>query len=165
MNFSQAQQDITQWIVDFVEKPNPLLNGWAPCPYARQARVAGRVAIRQGCFNPIDDLKHVVMGDHDVVAYVYGRERWPADEFNELVNTANFVHLHSQGLIALADHPDDVETVKGVAMNQGTYALVFVQEIDKLDAAARQLAQKGFYEGWDEDYLAVLFHGRQDPRA
>jgi hypothetical protein len=37
MNFSQAKTDIEQWIVDFVEKPNPMLNNWAPCPYARQA--------------------------------------------------------------------------------------------------------------------------------
>lgn len=165
MNFEQAKQEITQWIIDFVEKPNPLLNNWAPCPYARQARVNNQVDIRQGCYNPIADLKHVVMGNFDVVAYVYGRERWPAEEFNELVDIVNTVHLHSQGLIALADHPDDVETVKGVVMNQGTYAIVFVQNIAKLDDAARQLASKGFYNGWDEEYLKVLFAGREDPRV
>jgi hypothetical protein len=68
-------------------------------------------------------------------------------------------------LIALADHPADVETVNGVAMNQGTYAIVFVQSLDKLNHFARLLAPKGFYKGWDEEYLTVLFSGRQDPRA
>lgn len=165
MNFKQAKLDIEQWIVDFVEKPTPLLNGWAPCPYARQARFSKKVDIRQGCYNPIDDLKHVVMNDFDVVALVYGPERWPADEFNQLVNTANLVYLSSQGLIALADHPDDAELVNGVVMNQGTYAIVFVQDLAKLNQFARVLGNKGFYNGWDEEYLKVLFAGREDPRT
>ena len=164
MNFTQAKQDIEQWIVDFVEKSNPLLNNWAPCPYARQARLDKKIDIRQGCFNPIDDLKQVTMGEYDVIAYVYGRERWPADEFNELVKISNMVHLSTQGLIALADHPDDVESVKGVVMNQGTYAIVFVQDLAKLNESAQQLGSKGFYHSWPEEYLSVLFEGRQDPR-
>lgn len=164
MNFTQAKIDIEQWIVDFVEKPNPLLNNWPPCPYARQARLNQQVDIRPGCFNPIDDLKQVVMGEFDVVAYVYDRERWAADEFNQLVEITNHVHLASQGLIALADHPDDVESVNGVVMNQGTYAIVFVQDINKLNHFAKILGSKGFYNGWDEEYLKVLFAGREDPR-
>lgn len=165
MNFEQAKQEIMQWIVDFIEKPNLLLNNWAPCPYARQARVNGQVDIRQGCYNPIDDLKQATLGDYEVVAYVYGRERWAAEEFNQLVEIVNFSYLSANGLIALADHPDDVETVKGVVMNQGTYAIVFLQRIDKLNDSARQLAGKDFYSGWDEDYLKVLFSGRDDPRV
>jgi hypothetical protein len=165
MNFEQAKKDIEQWIMDFVEKPIPQLNGWAPCPYARQARLSKKVDIRQGCYNPIDDLKHVVMKEFDVVAYVYGRERWPADEFNQLVDIVNHVHLSGQGLIALADHPDDAESVNGVAMNQGTYAIVFVQDLTKLNHFAKILGNKGFYNGWDEEYLKVLFAGREDPRV
>jgi hypothetical protein len=164
MNFDQAKQDIEQWIVDFVEKPNPLLNNWPPCPYARQARLNKQVDIRQGCFNPIDDLKQVAMGEFDVLAYVYERKRWAADEFNQLVDIVNRVHLSSQGLIALADHPDDVESVNGAVMNQGTYAIVFVQDINKLNHFAKILGSKGFYNGWDEEYLKVLFAGREDPR-
>lgn len=164
MDFDQAKTDIEQWMVDFVEKPNPLLNNWPPCPYARQARLSQQVDIRPGCFNPIDDLKQVIMAELDVVILVYGRERWSAAEFNELVNIANLVHLESQGLIGLADHPDDVESVNGVVMNQGTYALVFVQSLDKLNHFAKILVSKDFYDGWDNEYLQVLFAGREDPR-
>ena len=165
MNFSQAKTDIEQWIVDFVEKPNPMLNNWAPCPYARQARLNKQVDIRPGCFNPIDDLKQADMGEFEVLAYVYDTKRWSAAEFNELVETVNISYLAQKNLIALADHPDDVETVNGVVMNQGTYAIVFVQSLDKLNHFAGLLAAKGFYKGWDEEYLTVLFSGRQDPRT
>jgi len=164
MNFEQAKKDIEQWIIDFVEKPNPLLNNWPPCPYARQARLNKQVDIRSGCFNPINDLKQVDMGNFDVLAYAYNRTQWSAAEFNQLVETVNISYLAQRGLIALADHPDDVETVKGVVMNQGTYAIVFVQDIDKLNHFAKILGKKDFYLGWDEEYLTVLFAGREDPR-
>lgn len=164
MNFEQAKLDIEQWIVDFVEKPNPLLNNWPPCPYARQARLNQQVDIRPGCYNPIDDIKQVDMGKYDVVAYVYDRTRWSAEEFNQLVETANVSYLAQRGLIALADHPDDVESVAGVIMNQGTYAIVFVQDLIKLNHFAQILGKKDFYKDWPEEYLAVLFAGRIDPR-
>lgn len=164
MNFEQAKKDIEQWIIDFVEKPNLLLNNWPPCPYARQARLNQQVDIRSGCFNPIDDLKQVDMGEFEVLAYVYDRTRWSADEFNELVGTVNISYLSQRGLIALADHPDDVESVMGVVMNQGTYAIVFVQDSAKLDHFSKILSKKDFYKGWPEEYLAVLFLGRVDPR-
>ena len=96
------------------------------------------------------------MGNYDVIAYVYGPERWPADEFNKLVKIANMVHLSTQGLIALADHPDDVESVKGVVMNQGTYAIVFVQDLAKLNESAQQLGSKGFYHSWPRISLGAV---------
>ena len=164
MNFEQAKKDIEQWIIDFVEKPNPLLNNWPPCPYARQARLNEKVDIRPGCFNPIDDLKQVVMGEFEVLAYVYDCTQWAADEFNELVETVNISYLAQRGLIALADHPNDVESVNGVVMNQGTYAIVFVQDLGKLNHFAKILGKKDFYKDWPEEYLKVLFAGREDPR-
>ena len=164
MNFEQAKLDIERWIIDFVEKPNPLLNNWPPCPYARQARLNKKVDIRPGLFNLIDDLKHVSMGDFEVLAYVYNRTQWSAAEFNELVETVNISYLAQSGLIALADHPDDIETVNSVVMNQGTYAIVFVQDITKLNHFAKILGKKDFYKDWPEEYLKVLFTGREDPR-
>jgi hypothetical protein len=104
------------------------------------------------------------MGKFEVVAYVYDRTRWSADEFNELVETVNVSYLSQQGLIALADHPDDVESVNGVIMNQGTYAIVFIQNLQKLNHFAKILGKKDFYHNWSEEYLSVLFAGREDPR-
>jgi hypothetical protein len=165
MNFDQAKQDITDWAINFVEKPNPLLNGWAPCPYARRARVDNKFDIRPGVINPISDCAFQPMGTLDVIAYVYAAERFSAVEFNEMVDNLNVWHLRPRGMFALADHPADVETVNSVAMNQGTYAICFLQDLAKLNSHAEMLAEKGFYQDWPEDYLSVLFAGRSDPRS
>ena len=67
-------------------------------------------------------------------------------------------------LLALEDHPADPEIVNGVSMNQGTYALALVQSLSDLNTKARQMARKGFYETWPEEYLQDLFDNREDPR-
>jgi hypothetical protein len=165
MNFEQAKQDITQWVIDFVEKPNPLLNGWAPCPYARRARVEDKFDIRPGQINPISDGAFQLMGAYDVIAYVYAADRFSAAEFNQMVDNLNVWHLQGRGMFALADHPGDVETVNGVVMNQGTWAICFLQDLNKLNSHARMLADRGFYDSWPDQYLTVLFSGREDPTS
>ena len=165
MDIEQVKQDITNWVVGFVEKPHPLLNGWAPCPYARKARVQGRFDIRLGFSNPISDCAWQEMGNFDVIAYVYDADKFTDEAFNNLVDNLNDWHLKPRGMFALADHPAAVEEVNGVVMNQGTYAICFLQNLEKLNSHARMLAEKGFYDGWPEEYLHELFKGRQDPRV
>lgn len=165
MNFEQAQIDILMWITGFVEKPNTALDGWPPCPYARQARLAGEFEIRPGVLDPYTDLMRAELGENKtVVAYVYDAKTLDAKQFNQQINDVNLGFLLPRDLIALADHPDDPEVVRGVGMNQGTYAMAFLQPLGKLNHFAQLIAAKGYYEKWPEDYLAQLFQHRIDPR-
>jgi len=50
-------------------------------------------------------------------------------------------------------------------MNQGKYALVLVQSLSKLNIAAQQMSNKGFYHNWPNEYLTGLFEHRTDPRT
>jgi hypothetical protein len=164
MDFQQAQQDILHWITTFVEQPHPALSGWPPCPYARRARTENKFKMHPGT-EPYQDLMHVDLGHLDVMAFVYNPSDFAAAEFEDLVHRANRGFLLPRDLIALPDHPDAPEIVNGVAMNQGTWAIVFVQSLGKLNSHARTLADRGFYHGWPEHYLSVLFEHRQDPRS
>jgi hypothetical protein len=164
MNFKQAQEDIQQWLVDFVERPNAKLSGWPPCPFARQARLQQRIDIRRG-LDPFADLLTLANITHDVVMFVYDPEQWDSDSFAFMIDSSNRGFLHSRNLIALGDHPRDIEIINGVTMNQGTYAITFVQSLDKLNEHAQQLASKGYYNNWPEFYLEDLFRYRQDPRS
>ena len=165
MDFAQAQQDVLHWMQSFVEQPHPALAGWAPCPYARQARAANRVRIEPGRVDPYWDLMHIDIGDLDVLVLVYDPVTISAADFDQQVAAVNRACLVGRDLLALADHPDLPEVVNGVTMNQGRWALALVQPLAKLNAHARLLADRGYYEGWPEDYLATLFENRQDPRS
>jgi hypothetical protein len=165
MDIDQARQDIMTWLTQFVERPHPRLNGWAPCPYARKARLDNKLEIRAGRLGPYGDLMHIDIGDLDVLALVYDPEDFDCDDFNREIHTVNTGFLRPRNLIALADHPNDVEEVNGVVMNQGRWAIAFVQSLSKLDSHARMLAEKGYYQDWPEHYLETLFENRTDPRS
>lgn len=165
MNFDQAKKDISSWMTNFVEVPNPSLGGWAPCPYAQQARLNDVFDIRKGGADPYTDLRRTDMGHWQVIAYVYDPDKFSAAEFDQQIREVNLGFLLPKEMIGLADHPASVETVRGVVMNQGTWAIAFVQPLKALDHFARLLAKQGYYNGWSEDYLQDLFEGREDPRS
>ena len=104
------------------------------------------------------------MGTAEVVIYAYDPAEWSYATFHASIESANTEFLLPRDIVALEDHPADIEDVNGVVMNQGTYALALVQSLSKLDTAAKQVGSKGFYHGWPEEYLTGLFNHRQDPR-
>jgi hypothetical protein len=166
MDIKTVSQDIENWIVNFVEVPHPALGGWPPCPYARSARMKKTYDVRIGV-DPYYDLKNQArwgMGDREVIIYVYDPVAWPYEIFSGSLKNANHEHLLKADIIALEDHPADVEMVNGVCMNQGQYALALVQSLSDLNTKAKLMAEKGFYHNWPEEYLTGLFEHRQDPR-
>lgn len=165
MQQQQIEQDILTWMQNFVEVPHPALGGWAPCPYARAARLANEYDIRSGT-TPTADLISVgeQWPDHKkIVIFAYPEQDWPWDEFHAIVRRANQEFLLERDIIALEDHPRDVEVVRGVCMNQGKYALIMCQRLGELNARAMALAAQGYYQGWPEEYLENLFQHRVNP--
>jgi hypothetical protein len=97
--------------------------------------------------------------------YAYDPTEWNCELFHSSLEQANTDFLLSRDLIVLEDHPADPEIVNGISMNQGQYALAMCQSLSDLNVRAKQMAAKGFYHAWPEEYLAVLFHNRLDPRT
>jgi hypothetical protein len=166
LNLETVKQDIESWIENFVEVPHPALGGWAPCPYARKARLDRDYTVRVGV-NLYFDLLNVArdgLGGKSVVILAYDPDEFFYAQFTSDVRAANQEVLLARDLLALEDHPGDPEIVNGISMNQGTYALVLIQSLSDLNQKARAMSAKGFYETWPEDYLTGLFEHRQDPR-
>ena len=166
MDLETVTQDIENWIVNFVEVPHPALGGWAPCPYARSARMKKSYDVHVGV-DPYFDLKNRArwgMGNKEVIIYAYDPVEWPYELFSDSLKNANREHLLHNNILALEDHPADVEMVNGVCMNQGKYALALVQSLSDLNTKAKLMAEKGFYHNWPEEYLQGLFEHREDPR-
>jgi hypothetical protein len=166
LKLATVAADIESWIVNFVEVPHPALGGWAPCPYARKARLDRDFEVRLG-LAPIHDLikisKHG-LGGKSVIVIAYDPAHYTHEDFSRELNIANCEFLLPNNLLALEDHPADPEIVNGVTMNQGTYALALVQSLSDLDEKAQLVASKGFYDTWPKEYLEVLFKHRKDPR-
>lgn len=165
LDLDQVQQHIESWIKNFVEVPHPALGGWAPCPYARRARLDRDFEVRLGV-NPYFDLRVVAQTgiNKSVIIFAYDSTAYSYEQFHVMIDSANQEFLLGRDLLALEDHPAAPELVNGVTMNQGTYALALVQSLSDLDSRARAMAKQGFYDTWPETYLTELFQHRQDPR-
>lgn len=167
MDIKTVTQDVLAWSETFVEVPHPALGGWAPCPFARQARLQGTVGIFVGK-EPYFDLESrasLGMQQYEVIIYAYDSGEWTYDYFSPRLKAANRDFLLAADLIVLEDHPAAVEDVNGVIMNQGKYALSLVQSLSKLNSQSKLLAQKNFYQNWPNNYLDELFSDRDDPRS
>jgi hypothetical protein len=166
LNLETVKYQIERWIETFVEVPHPALGGWAPCPYARKARLEQDYEVRLGTDPYIDllEISKTGLTGKSVVVLAYDPAYWEYQHFSASIQAANIVHLLDNNILALEDHPADPEIVNGVAMNQGTYALALVQSLSDLDNKAKLIAANGFSYTWPDDYLQTLFQHRADPR-
>jgi hypothetical protein len=166
LNLETVRYNIERWIETFVEVPHPALGNWPPCPYAKKARLERDFDVRIG-MDPYFDLVNLArdgLNSKSVIIYVYDPQVWPYKQFAYSLKSANENYLLKQDILALEDHPADPEIVNGVCMNQGTYAMAMCQSVSDLNARAKHMASKGFYDTWPEEYLTALFQHREDPR-
>jgi len=153
------QEDIKdkliKWMIDFVEKPNPMLNNWAPCPFARQARINNKIEIQ---FSEIDMLISYVNNSlpllefNEVVVICFDHTQIDVTSLQEIVSNLN-KRLMENNYIILEDHPGAVEYVNNVHMNFGHCGLLVIQKADKLTASSEQLNIKGYYDSWSKEEL------------
>lgn len=153
MNQTLVQEQLLAWLKEFVEQPNPLLGNWAPCPYARQARINNQIKIEfveatDLCRETYDNLHW--LDKFDVLVLCFDHAQISATLTQEYVKTMNS-ELMKENIVILEDHPDAKEYVSGVNMNFGKCGLLVVQKLDKLNTASEQLQSKGYYNHWNQE--------------
>ena len=158
-NSETIQDEITTWMKDFVEKPNPLLKNWAPCPYARQARIADKIKVywsHQADIQNVISTSLMQLEDNDAVIIAFDHNLIEAQELADKVNAWNKNWLMPNDFVILEDHPDTEEYVNGVKMNFGKCGLIILQRLSELNHASDTLDQKGYYDVWGEDELKFV---------
>ena len=147
-----TQESVTsallKWMEEFVEVPHPGLGGWPPCPFARQARLSKNIDIRQGT-DPYADCMELLYYDWDKEVVVFWYNHIDADLFVDDVIRANNTLL-AKDIVALEDHPDTEEIIAGIKMNFGLCPIIVLQKNSKLNQAADQLKEKGYYHTWTQ---------------
>ena len=160
MDEQSVKLKLNQWLVDFVEKPNSLLNNWSPCPYARQARVADQIHVVFD--SPLEIAQYIsVLDTHDVVVLCFDHTKFSASQIELFAKHINSI-LIWRDCVVLEDHPDSEEFINGAKMNFGECGLMILQQLSKLNTAADQLKQKGYYATWSDENLDQVVNWRYD---
>lgn len=148
---STVEYALLKWMEEFVELPHPSLGGWPPCPFARQARLSRNIDIRQGT-DPYADCMELLYYDWDKEVVVFWYNHIDAELFlNDVVRANNT--LLAKDIVALEDHPGTEEIIAGVKMNFGLCPIIVLQKNSKLNIAAEQLREKGYYHSWTQSDL------------
>lgn len=156
MNHEEIVKNLTKWMTEFVEVPNTKLGDWAPCPFARQARINNKTEI---VYSPHDILPSTVekilplLEEKEVVIVYFDHKMIRPDALAELVAVYNKEFLMQRNYVILEDHPDTPEFINEVRMNFGECGLLIVQKLDKLNKASDQLREKGYYNHWQQHDL------------
>jgi hypothetical protein len=162
MNNNDIIDNLQKWLIEFVEKPNPLLGNWSPCPFARNARINNKISIQ---FSEVDELYTIIksslslLDDKEVVVICFDHTMINPIITQELVEEFN-KELMPKNYVILEDHPDAPEYVNKVKMNFGKCGLLILQKLDKLTIASEQLSNKGYYDCWSKDELDEVVNWR-----
>lgn len=160
MDQSQIREKLNQWLIGFVEKPNPLLNNWPPCPYARQARITNKINIVFD--NPLTIADYIPSLDNfDVVVLCFDHKEYSASQIALFTKHINSI-LIWRDYVVLEDHPDTEEMVSGVRMNFGECGLMVLQQLSKLTVASQSLNEKGYYHTWSKESYDEVVQWRND---
>jgi len=152
------KNEIQKWLDEFVTQPNPLLNGFPPCPYARAAIID--YVETDHVSNALEDLLKNWSDDVQVVCLYTTTENYTPVGLSYIVKEFNKVAM-SNDIVALEDHPDDEEDVNGVKMNFGKCIIVLVQRLSKVNEASALLKKKGYYDVWSKENLDDVVNWRE----
>lgn len=153
MNKGVISKQLIEWLIDFVEKPNSALGNWAPCPFARKARIDNKFKIifveNTDLASAVEESKQL-LDTNDVVAVCFDHSLINGEYTQQFAINANKT-LMQEDYVILEDHPDVEEYVHGVKMNFGKCGLLLVQRLSKLNDASDQLLAKGYYNYWNKE--------------
>jgi predicted nuclease of restriction endonuclease-like RecB superfamily len=153
---SSPREEVIRWVKEFVEVPHPMFADYPPCPYAKQARLAGKVDFVELTDMEPDsniwcNIDHFDFDNKDVLVIIADAKRWTAHYTQKLAAQLNGTYAHKD-LLIMEDHPGLVEKVKDVKMNQGKYTLLLVQSRTKLKRFADILDKSDYYKNWSTKY-------------
>jgi len=132
---SSSNQKIEEWILDFLSKPNSAFDNLPPCPYAKKAWLEGNVEVKE--FVSFRDLRIIYLFQYTMLPRCSELQRLAAS-FNE----------EFPDFLFLEEHPDLIEDVGGVVVNEGELCMMIVQKRKPLEDAREELMKTGYYDNW-----------------
>ena len=150
-------EKIKNWINDFVTQPNPVFGNLPPCPFAKKAIIDGKVEFLEldGVAGHSTLYAHIWDFDFDskdVLCMIAKPDHFTASETAEIAKNLNEYWM-TRDIVVLEDHPDTVERVKHVQLNNGEYILFLAQRLSKLNHFSKMLESGPYYRNWSKTYL------------
>lgn len=149
---TECKEFLSNWIINFLSKPQEILSGYPPCPYARKALIENKIN-----FLSASNYTQVILQEvsawnnlYDVLLVECGNI--DKDTFVNDVADIN-IELLGKGFVALEDHVNIEEPLHHLDFRNGKYNIILVQRLDKINLASDSLKKLGYYNNWSSDMI------------
>ena len=151
---SSSNQNLKNWILDYLSKPNPVFNNMPPCPHAKKAWLDGNVEIKK--FVNYDELEDGIkdLVGSKVKIFYFEYPLLPTAE--KLKNVVSWLGTKHPQFIFYDEHPDMIEEVGGEVINSGVTAIIVQDRKDLLEKRA-ELHKTGYYDKWTPEMKERIF--------
>src|SRR5262249_44697439 len=133
-NHAEIVRELTQYIIDFVERPQPKLGNLPVCPFARKARLENRIRfeVHELTRRAVLDLVPLLEAEpelHMVIFIHPNKEGISAGEIRRLVDALNET-LPAKNLMVLGPHPEDPLNIDGLYTRREPYPNIQLLRLD-----------------------------------
>ena len=151
---SSSNQDLKNWILDYLSKPNPVFNNLPPCPFAKKAWLDGNVEIKK--FVNYDILQENIQDIVGSKVKIFYFEYPLLPRAEKLKNIVSWLGDKYPQFIFYDEHPDTVEQVGDEVVNSGVTAIIVQDRKDLLEKRA-ELHKTGYYDKWTPEMKERIF--------
>ena len=151
---SSSNQDLKNWILDYLSKPNPVFNDLPPCPFAKKAWLDGNVELKKFVnYEKLEESIKDIVGSKVKVFYFEYPLLPTAEKLKSVVAWLGTKHPQ---FIFYDEHPDTIEKVGGEVVNSGVTAIIVQDRKDLLEKRA-ELHKTGYYDKWTPEMKERIF--------
>ena len=151
---SSSNQDLKNWILDYLSKPNPVFNDLPPCPFAKKAWLDGNVELKKFVnYEKLEESIKDIVGSKVKVFYFEYPLLPTAEKLKSVVSWLGTKHPQ---YIFYDEHPDTIEEVDGEVVNSGVTAIIVQDRKDLLEKRA-ELHKTGYYDKWTPEMKERIF--------
>ena len=145
---SSSNQNLKNWILDYLSKPNPVFNNMPPCPHAKKAWLDGNVEIKK--FVNYDELEECIKDIVESRVKIFYFEYPLLPTAKKLKSVVSWLGTKHPQFIFYDEHPDTIEDVGGEVVNSGVTAIIVQDRKDLLEKRA-ELLKTGYYDNWTDE--------------
>ena len=145
---SSSNQNLKNWILDYLSKPNPVFNNMPPCPHAKKAWLDGNVEIKK--FVNYDELEECIKDIVESRVKIFYFEYPLLPTAKKLKSVVSWLGTKHPQFIFYDEHPDTIEEVGGEVVNSGVTAIIVQDRKDLLEKRA-ELLKTGYYDNWTDE--------------
>jgi hypothetical protein len=138
------KDDIENWVMDVLSKPNQAFGNLPPCPYAKKAWIENKVTVK--LFESFEYIDQHLSELKEVQIYCF-----ETINKDNLSNIAKEYNKKYPNLLFLEEHPELIEEIGGFTVNQGKWAMLIIQNRIELEKTREKLKQTSYYENWSQE--------------